>query len=114
MNLNKTILRSREEQFKSRGVPRYDVEKSHELLVQWIISDSQAFRAGENPFFRTFLASLHFDYQALKKDAVTKRTMELFDVVKLKISDLLANQLQKFCLTLDIWTSSYILEPNTV
>lgn len=94
-----------QKQLLARVVPRYDVEKSHEFLVQWIISDSQAFRVGENPFFQKFLASIHFDYKALKKDAVTKRTMELFNVVKLKISDLLANQLQKFSLTLDIWTS---------
>lgn len=91
-------------QLVARVVPRYDAGRSHELL-EWIISDLQAFRAGENPFFQQFLASLNFDYQSLKKDAVTKRTMELFDVVKLKICDLLGNCLQKFSFTLDIWTS---------
>jgi hypothetical protein len=85
--------------------PRYDVQKSHDFLVQWIISDSQAFRAGENPFFQQFLESLHFDYKALKKDAVIQRTMRLFDAVKLKISDTLAKHHQKVSLTLDIWTS---------
>jgi hypothetical protein len=67
--------------------------------------DSQAFRAGENPFFQKFLESLHFDYKALRKDAVTQRTMKLFAVVKLKIADALARHPQKVSLTLDIWTS---------
>ena len=35
--------------------PRYDVEKSHEFFIQWIISDSQAFRVGENPFFQEWV-----------------------------------------------------------
>jgi hypothetical protein len=86
-------------------VPRYDVDKSHEFLVQWIVSDSQAFRVGENPFFQQFVESLHFEYKAIKKDAVIQRTIKLFDVVKQKITDLLANHSQKFSLTLDIWTS---------
>ena len=86
-------------------VQKYDVDKSHELLVQWIISDSQAFRVAENPFFKEFLESLHFEYKAIKKDAVIDRMMKLFGVVKQKITDLLASHSQKFSLTLDIWTS---------
>ena len=88
-----------------KRVPKYDLEKSHEFLVQWIISDSQAFRVAESPFFQQFLESLNFDYKAVKKDAVTQRTMNLFDIVKQKIIELLANHSQKFSLTLDIWTS---------
>lgn len=86
-------------------VPSYDVSKSNEFFIQWIISDSQAFRVGENPFFQEFIKSLHFDYKSLKKDATTQRVMKLFNVVKVKITDLLANHPGKFSITLDIWTS---------
>ena len=92
-------------QIQVKKMPRYDAEKSHDFLVQWIISDSQAFRVGENPFFQKFLESLHIDYKVLKKDAVNQRMMKAFDVVKLKISDSLAEHTQKVSLTLDIWTS---------
>lgn len=88
-----------------KETPRYDVDKSHEFFLQWIISDSQAFRAGENPFFKEFIKSLHFDYNALKKDAVSQRVMKLFEAVKVKVTELLAKQLGKFSITLDVWTS---------
>jgi hypothetical protein len=94
-----------QKEIEAKKIPRYDAEKSHDYLVQWIINDSQAFRAGENPFFQQFLESLHFDYKALKKDAIIQRTMKAFDAVKLKISDSLAKHPQKVSLTLDIWTS---------
>jgi hypothetical protein len=104
-NHSETKCGSIQKEITARRIPRYDAEKSHDFLVQWIISDSQAFRAGENPFFMQFLESLHFDYKALKKDAVIQRTMKAFDVVKQKISDSLAKHTQKLSLTLDIWTS---------
>ncbi len=80
-NHSETKCGSIQKEITARRIPRYDAEKSHDFLVQWIISDSQAFRAGENPFFMQFLESLHFDYKALKKDAVIQRTMKAFDVV---------------------------------
>ena len=88
-----------------RKVAKFDLEKSSEFLVQWIISDSQAFKVAESPFFEKFLESLNVDYQAIKKDAVTQRTMNLFEIVKQKIIESLNNHPNKFSLTLDIWTS---------
>jgi len=104
-NASKTKSLSIQQEISVKKVLRYDVEKSNEFLVQWIISDCQALRVGENPFFQQFLKSLNFNYNALKKDAVAERTMKLFDTVKLKIVESLFTHKGNFSLTLDIWTS---------
>lgn len=52
---------------------KYDLNRSNELLVQWIISDSQAFRVAENPFFLAFVNSLHLDYKPIKSHTVASQ-----------------------------------------
>jgi hypothetical protein len=104
-NTSKIVGESTQKEIGVQKIPSYDINKSQDLLVQWILSDSQAFRVAENPFFQAFVQSLYFDYNALKKDAVSQRVMKLFDIVKVKITEMLSEHPGKFSITLDIWTS---------
>jgi hypothetical protein len=47
-----------QKEIEAKKIQRYDAEKPHDYLVQWIINDSLAFRAGETPFFQQFLESI--------------------------------------------------------
>ena len=72
---NSEVRRSSiQQEITLRKVAKFDLEKSNEFLVQWIISDSQV-RVAESPFFEKFLESLNVDYQAIKKDAVTRSAL---------------------------------------
>lgn len=85
---------------------RFTNEQFEELLLKWIISDSQSFATVANPHLQRLLNFVHQrPLQLMSADTVSRRIQNLYSVMRSKIVDAIQSNQSKFSFSTDMWTS---------
>src|SRR2546429_467146 len=75
-----------------------------ELLIQWIITDQQAFSVVESEDFHEFITALNQRFQLPTRQAISENILDLYNYQKEMLYAILVTTQNKFAITTDAWT----------
>ena len=95
----------RQGQLRPEKIRRFDASETRQLLIEWIILDTQSFISVEKNSFIRLVESLNPSYKLPKKDAIHDDITARYNECKISIKNELKAHKGRFSLTTDIWTS---------